>query len=173
MTGFFSLFPAFLIAGLCLCGLYKGVDVYSTLCRGASKGLDVLRHMLPALVCLFPVIWLFRASSLPDMLSRAFSPLFAFLGIPEETSLIMLLRPLSGSGALAAASDIISIHGADSLVGRTAAVMLGSSETTFYVIAVYLSAAGIRDSRWALWAALAADLACFVSSAWVCRLFWG
>ena len=171
--GFFSLFPAFLVAALGLYGIYKGVDVYSAMCRGAGKGLGVLRDMLPALICLFPAIWLFRASPLPELISRALAPLFHFLGIPVETSLIMLLRPLSGSGALAAAAELIGSHGADSLVGRTAAVMLGSSETTFYVIAVYFSAAGIKDSRWALWAALAADLACFAASAWVCRIFWG
>lgn len=171
--GFFSLFPALLIAGLCLYGLYMGVDVYPVMCRGARKGLDVVRDMLPALICLFPAIWLFRASPLPDLVGRLLAPLFHFLGIPVETSLLMLLRPLSGSGALAAASELISSQGADSLVGRTAAVMLGSSETTFYVIAVYFSAAGVKNSRWALWAALAADFVCFASSAWVCRLFWG
>ena len=85
----------------------------------------------------------------------------------------MLLRPLSGSGALSAAAEIIGQAGADSLAGRTAAVMLGSSETTFYVAAVYLSAAGVKKSRWAIPAALCADLACFLSSAWVCRMLWG
>ena len=84
----------------------------------------------------------------------------------------MLLRPMSGSGALAAASELIAQYGADSLIGRTAAVMIGSSETTFYVIAVYFAAAGVKNSRWAVPAALCADLACFISSAWICRLLW-
>ena len=92
--------------------------------------------------------------------------------MPPETALILLLRPLSGSGALAAATELIKSFGADSLVGRTAAVMLGSSETTLYVAAVYFSAAGVKDSRWAIPAALCADLACFLSSAWLCRLLW-
>ena len=80
---------------------------------------------------------------------------------------------MSGSGALAAAAELIGQYGADSLIGRTAAVMIGSSETTFYVIAVYFAAAGVKNSRWAVPAALCADLACFISSAWVCRLLWG
>ena len=85
----------------------------------------------------------------------------------------MLLRPLSGAGALAAAGELIRSAGPDSLVGRMAAVMIGSSETSFYVIAVYFSAAGVKESRWAIPAALCADLVCYVSSAWLCRLLWG
>ena len=100
------------------------------------------------------------------------APLLRRLGVPEETALLMLLRPLSGSGALAASSELIARYGADSLIGRCAAVMIGSSETTFYVIAVYSSAAGLRETRWTVPAALFADLVCFLSSAWLCRLFW-
>ena len=95
------------------------------------------------------------------------------LGIPEETGLLLLLRPLSGSAALAAAGDIMAQYGADSLIGRTAAVMTGASETTLYVVAVYLAGAGVKDSRWAIPAALCADLVCFLSSAWICSLLWG
>ena len=85
----------------------------------------------------------------------------------------MLLRPLSGSGALALAAELMQRHGADALIGRTAAVMLGSSETSFYVIAVYFAAAGVRDDGRALPAALCADLVCFLTSAWICRVLWG
>ena len=94
------------------------------------------------------------------------------LGIPSETGALMLLRPVSGSGALAVASELIAQYGADSLVGRTAAVMLGSTETTFYVIAVYFGAAGIRKTRYAVPAALYADLTGFVVSALTVKLFW-
>ena len=85
----------------------------------------------------------------------------------------MLLRPISGSAALSVSAELIARYGADSLVGRTAAVMIGSSETTRYVVAVYFTAAGVKDSRWAIPAALCADLACFLSSAWICRILWG
>ena len=94
------------------------------------------------------------------------------LGVPPETSLLMLLRPLSGSAAMAISTELMQRYGADSLIGRTAAVMIGSSETTFYVLAVYGAAAGIRRTRWIIPAALCADLVCFLSSAWICRLLW-
>ena len=129
--------------------------------------------IIMALIVLFPAISILRASGLPELLCRLLSPVFGLLGIPEETALLLLLRPMSGSGALAAAAELIGQYGADSLIGRTAAVMIGSSETTFYVIAVYFAAAGVKNSRWAVPAALCADLACFISSAWVCRLLWG
>ena len=116
---------------------------------------------------------LLRASGLPELVGTALEPLFRCLGIPGETALFILLRPLSGSAALALASDLMQRHGPDSLIGRTAAVMLGSSETSLYVIAVYFSAAGARDDGRTLPAALCADLVCFLSSAWLCRLFWG
>ena len=151
----------------------KGVDLYSVMLRGAKKGLSVALELVPALCVLFPAMYLLKASGLPEQLSRLASPLFYLLGIPGETSLLMLLRPLSGSGALAVASDLIESFGPDSLIGRTAAVMIGSSETTFYVIAVYFAAAGVKKTGWAIPAALCADMVCFISSAWICRLFWG
>ena len=131
----------------------KGIELYPTMLKGAEKGLQLSFELLPALCVLFPAIYLLKASGLPELLSRLASPLFSFLGIPPETSLLMLLRPLSGSGALAVASDLIESYGPDSLIGRTAAVMIGSSETTFYVIAVYFAAAGVKKTRWAIPAA--------------------
>lgn len=168
-----ALTPLLLIAFLCLYAFLHGVDVYAALLDGAGKGLRLLLDLMPALVLLFALIATLRASGLSDFLGRLAAPLMRRLGVPEETALLMLLRPLSGSGALAAASDLMARCGADSLTGRTAAVMIGSSETTFYVIAVYFSAAGVRKTRWAVPAALCADLGCFLSAAWICRLFWG
>ena len=151
----------------------RGVDVYDAMTAGAKKGLMTLWGILPSLLVIFPAISLFRASGLPELLGAALRPAFTLLGVPEETGLLMLLRPLSGSGALAAASELMQRHGPDSLIGRTSAVMLGSSETSFYVIAVYFSAAGVKDDGRVLPAALCADLICFLSSAWLCRLLWG
>ena len=102
------------------------------------------------------------------MFARLAAPVLSRLGIPEETALLLLLRPLSGSGALSAAAEIMQRCGADSLPGRTAAVMLSSSETTFYVIAVYFGAARVRSTRWAIPAALFADAVSFAAAAWVC-----
>ncbi len=162
-----------LLCGAMLTAALRGVDVYDALCAGAKKGLETAQKILPPLIALFPAIYLLRASGLAEGLSRLLAPALLRLGVPPETGILMLLRPLSGSGALSAAAEIIHRAGPDSLTGRTAAVMLGSSETTFYVTAVYFSAAGVKRSRWALPAALCADLACFLSSAWVCRLLWG
>ena len=173
LNSVFSLLAPVLISALCIHALIKKVDVYAALCEGAKKGLEVIKDMLPALICLFPALWLFRETVLASLLTKILSPVFEGMGIPAETALIMLLRPLSGSAALSEAAALIAQYGADSLIGRTAAVMIGSSETSFYVIAVYFSAAGVKNSRWAVPAALAADMACFLSSAWICRLMWG
>ena len=173
MNRLFSLAPALLIVLACLICLVKNIDIYAVMTRGAMKGLQTVRSILPALVCLFPAIAFLRAAGVPEILGRLLHPLFSLFGIPEELSLLMLVRPLSGSAAMSVASELIGSFGADSLLGRTAAVMLGSSETTFYVIAVYFSAAGVKNSRWAVPAALAADFVCFLSSAWICRLLWG
>ena len=168
-----ELMPPLLLLLAGLLAAVKGEDVYAALVAGARKGLKLSLELLPALAVLLPVIWLLRASGLPELLGGLLRPVFAALGVPEETALLLLIRPLSGSGALSAAAEIIRSAGADSLTGRTAAVMLGSSETTFYVVAVYFSAAGVKDSRWAIPAALCADLTCFLSAAWICRLIWG
>ena len=162
-----------LIAAAALAAILRGADVYEAMAAGAKKGLLTTWGILPALLVVFPAIRLLRASGLLELLGTALEPLFCRLGIPGETALFILLRPLSGSAALALASDLMQRHGPDSLIGRTAAVMLGSSETSLYVIAVYFSAAGARDDGRALPAALCADLVCFLSSAWLCRLFWG
>ena len=107
-----------------------------------------------------------RASGALEAFTALLAPALSRLGVPPETAGLMLLRPFSGSGALAMGSEIMAEHGPDSLIGRTAAVMLGSTETTFYVLAVYFGAAGIRRSRHALPAALCADAAGFLAAAW-------
>ncbi len=168
-----ELIAPLIFAAVCLAALIKDRDIYTDLMDGARKGLRITLDILPALLALFPAIYLFRASGLPELLERLLAPVFGFLGIPAETSLLVLLRPFSGSAALSAAADIIGRHGPDSLIGRTAAVMCSASETSLYVAAVYFSAAGVRDSRWAIPAALCADLACFVASGWICRILWG
>ena len=173
MSAALSLTAPVLISCVLICAAAKGVEIYPAMVAGAKKGLRVLADILPALIVLFPAIYLLRASGIPALLERGLAPALDALGIPRETALLMLLRPISGSGALGAAAEIIGRAGADSLVGRTAAVMIGSSETTLYVAAVYFGAAGVRSGSWVIPAALCADAACFVCSAWICRIFWG
>ena len=160
-------------AGLLLLALLQRQDAFTVLREGARRGLETVVDLLPALLVLFPAISLLRTSGLPELLGGLMEPVLGRLGIPAETSLLLLLRPLSGSAALGVGSELIRQYGPDSLVGRTVSVMLGSSETTFYVVSVYFSAAGVKGSRWAVPAALCADLACFLSASWICRLLWG
>ena len=162
-----------IIAGVSCYGMVKGVDVYDALLQGAAKGLEILWRILPALVTLLTVTAMLRASGALDLAAELLSPLLGFLGIPPETMGLMLVRPISGSAALGVGSELITTYGPDSLIGRTAAVMLGSTETTFYTIAVYFGAAGIRKTRYAVPAALCADLAGFFFAALTVRLLFG
>ena len=151
-----------LLAGVGLCGVLTGTDVFSALTDGARDGLKTVMRIFPALVALLTAVSMLRASGALEALTRLCTPILA-----------RLVRPISGSGALAAASDIIQTYGADSRIGRTAAVMLGSTETTFYVLAVYFGACGIRHSRWAVPAAIVADVTGFVTAAALVRCLWG
>lgn len=162
-----------IIAGVSLYGMVRGADVYDALLRGAAKGLEILWHILPALVTLLTVVAMLRASGALELLARVLAPVLSWTGIPPETVGLMLVRPISGSAALGVGSELITAYGPDSLIGRTAAVMLGSTETTFYTIAIYFGAAGIKKTRYAVPAALCADLAGFVFSALTVRLFFG
>ena len=160
-----------LLAGLSVYALFKKVDVYGALTAGAAEGLTVVLRILPTLIALLTAVYMFRASGAMDALTALLAPALKWLGIPPETVPILLIRPLSGSGALAAAGDLIARFGPDSTVGRTAAVMMGSTETTFYTVAVYFGAAGIRRSRYTIPAALIADLTGFIAAAAAVRLF--
>jgi len=161
---------------LCTVALYalnKGTDVFGALSAGAADGLRIVGKILPSLVGLLSAVYMLRASGALDALVTLLAPVLNILGIPPETASLALIRPISGSGALAIGSELITRYGPDSAIGRTAAVMLGSTETTFYVIAVYFGAAGIKRSRYAIPAALCADIAAFLASAWAVRLFFG
>ena len=147
-------------------------DVYTLMITGAAEGLDTAVRILPALVVLLTAVGMLRASGAMELLTRLMTPLCRVLGIPPETAPLVVIRPIYGSAALAVGSELMATYGPDSSIGRTAAVMLGSTETTFYTISVYFGAAGIRRTRYAIPAALAADLTGFVMAALTVRLFW-
>ena len=149
---------------------YKGVDLFSAMAKGAADGLKTVGRILPSLVVLLTAIYMLRASGALDVLAALCAPLLSLLGIPSETAPLLFLRPFSGSGALAVGSELMQRFGPDSTLGRTAAVMLGSTETTFYVIAVYFGAAGIKKTRHAVPSALVADLVGFIVAALSVRL---
>ncbi|NLU23848.1 MAG: spore maturation protein [Clostridiales bacterium] len=162
-----------LLSAVAVYALFKKVDVYSALTTGAGEGLNVMIRILPALIGLLTAVYMFRASGAMAWFAQLLSPALEILGIPPETAALLLVRPVSGSGALAVGSDLIKSYGPDSYLGRVAAVMLGSTETTFYTIAVYFGAAGITKTRYTIPAALTADLAGFAAAAFAVRLFFG
>ena len=148
-----------LFTALALLTLRRGVDPYETLLTGASEGLLLLPRLLPCLIVLLTATSMLRASGFFDLLSTLLAPILSTLGISADLLPLILLQPFSGSGSMAIAAELMAVHGADSEVGRIAAVLIGSSETTFYTIAVYFGAAGVRKSRYAVPAALIGDLA--------------
>lgn len=163
-----------IIAIVALWGVVRRVDVYDALITGAGEGLGVLIRIVPPMIGLLTAVYMLRASGALELAASALGPLLLRLGIPPETVALLLVRPISGSAALGVGAELISTYGPDSQIGRTAAVMLGSTETTFYTIAVYFGAAGIVKTRYAVPAALCADLAGFMAAAWAVRiLFYG
>lgn len=170
---FFTMLVPFTIAGVALYGAARRVDVYSALVHGAGEGLSTLVRIVPALIGLMVAVYMLRASGALELAAEWLAPLLERAGLPAELLPLMLVRPVSGSAALGVGAELMETYGPDSLLGRTAAVMLGSTETTFYTIAVYFGAVGITRTRYAVPAALCADLAGFLASAWAVRLFFG
>ena len=160
-----------LLAAVAAWGVRRKVDVYTALTDGAAEGLRVVLRICPNLIALLSAVYMLRASGALDFFTTLLAPVLTAIGIPPETAPLLLIRPLSGSGALAAGSELMAAYGVDSTVGRTAAVMLGCTETTFYTIAVYFGAAGVRKIRYTIPAALTADLVGFLAAAWCVRLF--
>jgi len=145
-------------------------DVYSLMVTGAQQGLKTVLSIVPSLIVLMACIHMLRASGALDRLTVLLSPLCRVLGIPPETVPLVIIRPISGSAGLAVGSELLSTYGPDSEIGRTVAVMLGSTETTFYTISVYFGAAGIRKTRHTVAAALIADLAGFFAASITTKL---
>ena len=152
-----------------LIALRRRENAYDILLSGAADGLKLLRSIAPALILLLTAVSMLRASGAVDAISHLIAPVFHFFGIPPETALLVLIRPLSGSAALAIGADLMRQYGVDSQIGRTVAVMLGSTETTFYTIGVYFGAAGIKKTKYTLPAALIADLTGFVMASLTAR----
>ena len=160
-----------IIAGVLCYGVAKGTDVFTHFVDGAKEGLSTAAGILPALVALMTCVGMFRASGGLDVLVSALKPLAGV--VPGELIPLGLLRPISGSGALAIYEDLLKTCGADSMTGRMASVLMGSTETTFYTIAVYFGAVQVRRTRHTLACSLTADLTGFIMSVLVTRLLFG
>lgn len=147
---------------ICAAALGKRERTYDLMLSGAADGLKLVFSLVPTLIVLLCAVHMLRASGAIELFSNLMAPVFRFIGIPPQTAMLVLIRPISGSAALAVGADLMTQYGVDSEIGRTAAVMLGSTETTFYTISVYFGAAGIHKTRYTIPAALIADLTGFV-----------
>ena len=157
-----------LLVAIPLVGIVRGVKVYDVFIEGAKEGFDVAVKIIPFLVGILVAIGMFRGSGAMDLVTAGLRPLVAPVGFPPELVPLAILRSLTGSGSLAFATDLIKTHGADSLIARMAATMYGSSETTFYVLAVYFGAISVRRTRHAVPAALIADIVAAIAAVAVC-----
>ena len=160
-----------ILCGILLYGVLHGVPVFDAFLEGAKEGISTSFGILPALIALMTGIAMFSTSGALDILVNALRPLCEAIGFPPETIPLALLRPISGSGALAIYESILNTYGPDSFIGKVASVMQGSTETTFYTIAVYYGAVQVKKTRHTVPSALSADLTGFLMSVAAVRLF--
>ncbi|HMA61922.1 MAG TPA: spore maturation protein [bacterium] len=150
-------------------GVIKKLKVYEVFTEGAKEGFETAVKIIPYLVAMLVAIGMFRASGAMDYLVSLLSPVTNLIGMPAEVLPAALMRPLSGSGTLGIVTDLINHFGADSLIGRIASTMFGSTETTFYVLAVYFGSIGISKSRHAVIAGLIGDIVGLLAAVFICR----
>jgi spore maturation protein B len=159
-----------MIGSILVAALWKRLPVYEEFVEGAKEGFQVGLRIIPFLVAMLVAMGMFRASGAIDILKAAAAPILGTIGFPPDLLPMALMRPLSGSGALGIFTEIAKSFGPDSLLGRQAATMVGCSETTFYVLAVYFGSVAVTRTRHAVFAGLLADLAGFLTAIWICRL---
>jgi spore maturation protein B len=157
------------LALVLLVGAVRRVKVYEGFVSGAREGFQVAVRLIPYLVAILVAVGMFRASGAMDLVLGMLAPLTSRLGIPTEILPVAALRPLSGSGTLGLVTELMKTHGPDSFLGRLAGTVYGSTETTFYVLAVYFGAVSVTRTRHAVAAGLLGDLAGFIAALLVCR----
>jgi len=168
----FFIIPLMLV-GFPLYGLYRRVPVYESFVEGAKEGFQVAVRIIPYLVAILFAVAMFRASGAMDLLARALGPILRPIGFPAEVLPMAIIRPLTGSGSAALVVDMINRYGEDSIYVKMASVMFGSTETTFYVIAVYFGAINVRKTRHAVPVGLTADISAMLFAVWSVRLLFG
>jgi len=159
----------FTILAIILFGLTERIKVFDVFLEGAKEGTETVIKIFPTLIGLFMAIGLLRNSGVLGYVINLISPITDFLHIPKEIMPLAMLRPISGSGALAIGTDIMRSYGVDSRIGLIASTIMGSTETTFYTVAVYTSIVGIKKTRFVLMAALVGDLIGVLVSVFVCQ----
>lgn len=164
--------PFFLLA-IPLFGYLRGVRIYEAFVEGASEGVGIAVRLIPFLIAMLVAVNVFRASGAMEWVSAVLEPYLSMLGIPTELVPMALLRPFSGTASLGIMSDILARFGADSLVGLMASTAMGSTDTTFYIVSVYLGAVGIARARYAPLVGVCGDMLGFLLSIWFCRYLFG
>lgn len=167
---FTDLIVPFIILIIFSVAMLTKTDLFDSFCEGAKQGLKTSFDILPSLICLMTCIGILKSSGCLDFLCSIAKPITAFFGFPSECTPLIFIRPLSGSGALAVYDGLIADYGPDSFIGKVASTIMGSTETTFYTIAVYFGAIRIKKTRYAVPAALSADLTGWIIGAAVVRL---
>jgi len=162
-----------IVVGFPLYGLYKRVPVYETFVEGAKEGFHVAVRIIPYLVAILFAIGMFRASGAMEFLVAGLNPLLSLIGFPGEVLPMAIVRPLTGAGSAGLVADMINEYGENSLFVKMAATMFGSTETTFYVVAVYFGAVNIKKTRHAVPTGLTADFAAMLVAVWTVRLLFG
>ncbi|KTD52664.1 spore maturation protein [Legionella quateirensis] len=166
------MFLAFIV-GIPLYAAIKKINVFDAFIVGAKQGFDTSISIIPYLIAMMVAIGMLRASGFFDLLNQLLAPLLTMIGMPPEVLPLALIRPFSGSASTGVMAELIHQYGGDSIIAKTAATMMGSTETTFYVIAVYFGSVGIRRTRHAIPVGLLADFAGIIASVLICRYLFG
>ena len=161
--------PAVILVIL-LYGIFEKKPVFDLFLRGSEEGIKMCLKIFPTLIGLFLAIGAIRSSGLIDFIIDLVKPIFEKICFPQEILPLMLIRPISGSGSIAIATDIMKKFGVDSIIGIIAATIMGSTETTLYAISVYTKSVDIKKIRFVLFAAIAADITGMTVAVWICRI---
>ncbi|MCM1989881.1 spore maturation protein [Oceanirhabdus seepicola] len=170
MKGLMLFIPVFILFIL-IYGIIKGVKVYEAFVEGARDGLKIAYRIFPYLLAMIFAVTLVRTSGMMNIIEKILSPFTYILGIPKEIMPLVLIKPISGSGALGTLTEIINTFGVDSYIGICAAVVMGTTETIFYTISIYFGSIKIKKIRHTLWAALLADIAAIIAAVNIVKLF--
>lgn len=162
----------FMVLIILVHGYIKGIDLYNTFIEGAMEGFKTAIKIMPYLIAIFIAIGIFRASTALDIFTSLLEPIIGLVGVPKEVLPLVIIRPLSGSGALGVVRDIIANYGPDSYPGVIASIMMGSSETIFYTLSIYFGSIGVKDYKHTLKAALLAYVISIFTTILICNYFY-
>ncbi|MBQ8614946.1 MAG: spore maturation protein [Clostridia bacterium] len=164
-----DLFIPMLIAFVLIYALIKGVDAYSGFVNGAKGSLPLMANLLPYIIAMFVAVELFRNSGLSELLCKFLAPAFRFIGVPPEVCELTLIRPFSSNAGYVLLKDIFNQYGVDSYIGKCASVIMGSSDTIFYVSSIYFASTKVKKTGLAIPIALVCNVACCVLACFCCR----